>query len=445
MGKTARAKGSALPPWLRGLSLATLGLYLLLSVFVLWRSAVLTPYSDELDWVLRWRAAQASGDWARYLLAPINFHRIAWTFGLIALDIRAFAGTNAPLLVSGALSVGGMAWALGRQAANAASPPLALPAAAVAVMLTLMAGNLFDASQPICVDYTHGAVFAVLAVILAESRAREGPRWFGPAALACAMASALGDAAGLPVWPVLAWGALRRRDWRWLAVVLVVGGLFVGAYASGQGAQTAQSASAALHDPLGALRIAFNVLALPWGLLARAHAWIAGLVLALIAAAALATRGGVYASRSERIACGLILFSIGTAMMAGLGRTELESPLETPLRYAIFVTPLHVGLLMLALPYAGAMWENNRRAALTLWATLLVLLMAQDVAMGAKVIRASDLIRTTVAAFRAGRRTPEATSFVHPDLAHAEEVYAWLKRDGLFRHELHLKPAAPSR
>jgi hypothetical protein len=440
-----REKGAALAPWLRQLSLATLALYLLLSAYVLWRTAVLTPYSDEVDWVMRWREAQASGDWARYLLEPINFHRIPWTFGLIALDIRAFGGTNAPLILSGALSVAGMAWALGRQAANAAPAQLALPAAVAAVMLALMAGNVLDASQPICVDYTHGAVFAVLAIILAEGRERRTPGWRGAAALACAMASALGDAAGLAVWPVLAWGAFRRSDWRWLAAVLVTGGLFVAAYASGQGSDTAGAASAALRDPAGALRLALNVLALPWGLTARAHAWVLGLVVALLAAGALATRGGVYASRSERLACAFILFAVGTALMAGLGRTGLEAPLETPLRYAIFLAPLHVGFLMLALPYAGVLWDNNRRAAQAAWAALLIVLLAQNVVMAVKVIRASDLIRTTVAEFRAGRVTPEARVFVHPDLAHAEQVYAGMARDGLFEHELHLKPAAPAR
>jgi hypothetical protein len=435
----------ALAPWLRRFSLAALALYLALAAYVLWRTAVLTPYSDELDWLLRWREFDAEGNLAHYLLAPANLHRTVWTFALIDLDVRAFGGTNWPLIVSGALSVGGMAWALGRQAAAAAPPPLALPAAVAAVMLALMAGNVLDASQPICVDYTHGAVFAVLALILSEGRPRTGLGLRGSAALLCAIAAALGDAAALAVWPVMAWGALRRGDWRWLAAVVVVGGAFVGAYATGQGGETAGGAAAALRDPLNALRLALNLLALPWGLLARAQAWILGLAVALLAAWVLATRGGREASASERVACGFVLFTLGTAAMAALGRAGLEPALKTPLRYAILVTPLHVGLLMLVLQGAGASWRAHPRRVQAAAAALLAALLLQNVAMSAKVVRASDLIRSTVTEFRAGRATPLATALIYPDLPHATAVYGWLDREGLFRRELHLKAAAPAR
>ena len=174
--------------WLRRLSLAVLAFYLALCAWVLWRTAVLTPYADQLDWIARWRELQADHDWGRYLLTPINVHRIPATFGLIALDIGLFRGTNAPLILSGALSLAVMAWWLAREAARAAPQALRVPAAVVAAMLALMPGSVLDASQPICVDYTHGAVFAVLALVLAEGRPSGGLGWRAAAALACAMA-----------------------------------------------------------------------------------------------------------------------------------------------------------------------------------------------------------------------------------------------------------------
>jgi hypothetical protein len=441
----ARARGRVLAPWLRRLSLVTLGLYLALSAYLLWRTAVLTPFSDEIDWIHRWRELQLQGDWARYLLTPVNLHRLPMMFGLIAFDIQAFGGTNVPLIISGALSLGVMAWLLGREAARAAPPPLGLPAAAFAVMLALMAGNILDAATPICVNYTHGAVFAVLAMVLADGGSGDGLTWRRAAALVVTMVAALGDAAALPVWPVLAIGALRRRDWRFLAVVLVAGGVFVGLYASGLGGQTRSSTQGALHDPLGALRLALNFLMLPWTRLSLGFAWIGGLLIAGVGLSAVVVRGGRAASRAERIACSFILFSLGTAAMAGLGRSGLPDALNVPLRYSVHLAPLHIGLLMLALPYAGLLWRANRSLAQALIAAVLVLAAAQDAVMAMKVIRASDVVRNILADFRGGRRTPEMLTFVHPDLAHAEQVYADMRRDGLFQHELHLKPPTPTR
>jgi hypothetical protein len=311
-------------------------------------------------------------------------------------------------------------------------------------MLTLTAVNVLDASQPINVDYTHGAVFAVLALVLAEGDPRRGLGWRKAAALACAVLSGFGDAAGLAVWPAMAWGALQRRDWRWLAAVVSVGAAFIGFYASSQGAETGSSFGPALQDPANAARLALNVLALPWGVAVPAHAWILGLLVALLAVAALVAKGGPHAPRSERIASGLILFAVGTAAMAGLGRAGLESPLETPLRYAVFLAPLHTGFLMLALPFAAERWRGRVVLSAGL-AALLLALLAQDLVLAAKVVAGSDRIRSVIADFQAGRRTPEMRTMVHPDLARAEQDYAGLRRDGLFQHELHLKRAPSPR
>jgi hypothetical protein len=106
----------------------------------------------------------------------------------------------------------------------------------------------------------------------------------------------------------------------------------------------------------------------------------------------------------------------------------------------VLVTPMHVGLLMLALPWAGELWRANRTAAQALVAALVLGVLAQDVLMAVKVIRASDVNRNLIADFKAGLRTPAMQVTVHPDLARAEAVYAQLQRDGRFQQELHLKP-----
>lgn len=445
MGKTARAQGPALPPWLRRLTLTILALYLALAAYVLWRASVLTPFSDEIDWVQRWSDFQAHGDWAQYLLTPVNFHRIPLTFGLLAFDLQTLGGTNLPLIVSGALAVGGMAWLLAREAGKAAPPPLALPAAALAAMLALMAGNVLDAATPICVNYTHGAVFAVLAMVLAEGGEGRGLTLRRIAALAAAMVAGLGDAAALAVWPVFAFSAVRRRDWQWLTAVVAAGAAFLLPYASGQGGDTRTSAAAALADPLGAIRLALNYLMLPWTRLSLGFAWVGGLLVATLGLAAVAHGSSRYASRAERVAASFILFTLGTAAMAALGRSGMPDPLNVPLRYGVLVAPLHVGFLIFALPTAGVLWRANRGAAQALIAGVLLLAAAQNAVMALKVIRASDVVRTAIADFKAGVRTPEMLTFIHPNQAHAERVYAELARAGRFQHELHLKPPTPAR
>jgi hypothetical protein len=436
------AQASGEVRWLRWAAVAALAIYLAGALYLWRRSAVLTPYSDEFDWIFRWRQLQMAHDWPDYLLRPVNLHRMPWTFGLLALDIDGFGGTNLPLVLSGALSLAVMAWALAREAARAAPVPLAPAAGVLAAMLALMAGNVLDASSPITVNYTHGAVFAVLAIVLSEAA---GPRvrLWRAAALLCAMASGLGDAAGLAVWPVLALSALRRRDRPWLAVIVATGLPYLALYAAGQGHDTRASTFGALHDPHAAVQLALSCLALPWARLAPHLSWIAGLGVAALASVALATRGGETAPRAERVACALILFSLGVAAMAGLGRSGVETAVEAPVRYAVLMAPLHVGLLMLAAPWMAALWRANRKAAAALVVAALGLMLGQDALMSAKAIQATDALKAVIAEFQAGRRTPQMQVLVHPDLAHAQAMLDGLRRDGLFRGSQLARPSRP--
>jgi hypothetical protein len=338
MAKAARNRAAGQAPILRRAILAALCLYLALSVFVVWRATVLTPYSDEIDWIARWYAFQASHDWRGYLLAPVNFHRIPLTFGLLALDIQAFGGTNLPLVISGIVGLAIMAAVLATQASAAAPAPMKLPGAVLAAMLTLMAGSLLNAATPICANYIHGATLAVLAIVAAEGAERRDLAWRGPLALLLAIAAGFGDAAALAVWPVLALGAFRRRQWLWLAAVLAAGGGFVAYYMSGQLSGAGASASGALAHPMDAVRLALGFLMLPWSRLFLGLAWVGGLVAGVVAVALVLLRGGWHASAAERTACGLILFTLVTAVMAGLGRSGLEDPANVPLRYAVLVT-----------------------------------------------------------------------------------------------------------
>jgi hypothetical protein len=432
------------PAWLRrGVSLL-LAAYLGLTFYLVWRTAVLAPFSDEFTWVERWYQLKADHRWADYLLAPHNVSRPLWTRAALALDMGALGGGNTPLILSGVASLAVMATVLGREAVRAAPHPVKSVAGGLAVMLTLMAGNVLDASVPVYVTYTHAAVFAVLAIVLSEGSPGRGLGWRRAGAVACAVASAFGSGAGLALWPVMAWGALRRRDWSWLAAVLALGAAFIGLYLSGQG--HAPDGAWAIGESKSAAILGLSFLALPWTRAAPHFAWIGGGLIALSAIAMILLKGGAKATPSERVACGLMLFTLGAAAMAALGRSGMEDPHDVPLRYGLLAAPMHAGVVMLAAPLLAGLWRDDRRLlAQCLSLALLTSVFAQDAAFAAKAIAASDTIRAAIADFHAGARTPLIRTLVHPDPAHAEAISDRLARDDLFQHDLHLKPRAPAR
>ena len=116
-----------------------------------------------------------------------------------------------------------------------------------------------------------------------------------------------------------------------------------------------------------------------------------------------------------------------------------------PLRYALLMAPLHSGLIILALPYAARLRRALPTAGHALIAVALLGTAAQNALMAYKVVRASDLVRSTPADFKAGARRPEMLIFVHPDQAFAEAAYEQLRREGRFQRELHLKAAPAAR
>jgi len=418
---------------LRRAACVLLGAQIVLAAVIFSRSIVLVPVADQIDWLQRWLQLNQGRDAWSYLLEPHNHHRIVWTLALQAFDLSALGGDNIPLVTTGIVGVAAMTWLLAREAATAAGAVLKLPAATLAAMLMLNAAILMDASMPVFVAGVHGAVLSLLAILLGERKpATRG--WRAAGALACAAAAGLGNAAALVVWPVLAWGALRRRDWTWLGLVVTCGGLYILGYAHGQ--STEGSPLGALANPVQAAKIALGCLVLPWTRLAQGYGWIAGLAVFVLALTAMLLRGGRGAPAWERVACGLILFGLGAAGMAGLGRTDLVDPSNVPVRYTVFIAPMHIGLAMLTLRRAETLLRARPRAAQAVVLGVLGVMLLQNAVMGYRAIETTARIRTEVADFLQGRAVPEASDFPHRDRALAARVYTTLKHEGLFRRQL---------
>ncbi|THD65620.1 hypothetical protein [Phenylobacterium sp.] len=431
---------------LRGPARLTLGAALTIYVgaagWLVWRTSILEAYSDMYDWVARWRQLQADGDIGRYLWSPHNFHHLVWTFAVLDLDIRAFGAKSYLFLAVGVACLALVAAMLAWAGAAAAGRGLRLVGGGVAAALCLMGCNVLDATADINTTYVHALVFAVAAILLAEAPG-ERSRLRRAAALACAAAAGLGSAAGLAVWPALLFSAWRRGDRGASLAVVVAGGGFSLLYLVGQapGAGAAASVGTGLAGHLSeAGALVLNYLGLPWGRALPALGWLFGLVILAISLAALGFKGRRGADWSERAAVGLIVFSLTTALMAGAARTGVIAPSLVPMRYSVFLEPLHVGLWLLALPYVRSASARRPQAFEAAVVAVSVVLLAHQAVMAAYAVRTADANLRFIADFRNGLRYPQMQPIVYSDIKLIVAPADWMKREGFYQRELRPDP-----
>jgi hypothetical protein len=160
-----------------------------------------------------------------------------------------------------------------------------------------------------------------------------------------------------------------------------------------------------------------------------------GLVLAALglALAARAAKGEASRDRLDRLCCSLILFSLTAAAMAAVGRAYASPTMQIPVRYSVLMAPLHIGVLtLLAIRWPAVARLGSGRLAAVL-ACVFVVALGQQVVGRRLVLGYCARIREAVAAFDAGRRTPDMTQYVYPKLGHAEAITAEMKRRDLYQ------------
>jgi hypothetical protein len=411
-----------------------IGLFLYFGYF----TRILRPYSDLFDLIDFYFRFQESGNWLHYLLEPHNYHRLIWFRLLLALDLSLFKGSGLPFLVVALACHAAVAWLLIREIRRTPAQAMRLPAIAVILMLLLSTGVVVDLSVPANTPYVHTLFFAVLAIVLAEplagdSRRRTGVRRF--LALLCVCGAAFSNAVGLVLWPVLACMAWRggRADRGWLAQVLVVATVFTSAYLYGQGGE-AEAAPLTLASLMKSADYFFTFMGLPWARASGGAGWTVGMVFFAAAAAALLRAVGPEAGRAERVALGLILFSLGAAALAALGRRDIAEAVIVPGRYSLLMTPLKLGLVMVALPWLERRWSAWPRAVEAGCMVLLAVLLLKQVAIGQVVADAGRHLRATITQFHEGARTAEMRLLIHPDLRRAESLCLQMRQRGLYDH-----------
>ncbi len=399
---------------------------------------VLLPYSDMFDLLDVYFHAEATGDWLGYLLQPHSYHRIPVLRSLIALDVGVFKGTGIPFLVSAIVCVGWTAVLLARQALATPVRALRIPAAALTLAILLSTDNVVHVSVPANTPYPQALFFAVLAIALAEpayGATRRALTWRRAGALAAAGVAVLSLAAGAVVWPVLAFMAWRKGapDRAWLLLLLAAGGAFFAAYVHGLTLENSAGTLTAESLIKGADYF-FNFLGLPWARATPEGGRIIGAAMFGLSLLAIVRNGGPEASRHERIAVAMVLFSLGVAVLAAVGRQNITEAVLVPGRYNLLLTPMKVGLILLALPWLGRRLAAHQRTVETGVVAIFALFLTQQVMVGRIVVASAEHLRETITDFQLGVRTEEMKTLIHPNLDRAHDLQARIHDRGLYAH-----------
>jgi len=408
-------------------------IYLALFAYFAVRASILSPFTDMIDLVNDYFRALDQGQFIEHLFPPRNYHRIVWFRGLVALDVSLFRGTGLPLVITAAMCQAGIALVLAYEVRRVARG-LVVPLAILAAMLVYLTANAGDVSQAVNTAYIRTTFFAVLALAIASSAAQRRADWRRwAAAIAAAAAASFCLAVSLALWPIFALMAWRGKASQ-LTTILVtaVGVVFCTAYMSGQPVGAALQHGLDSRGLRNAAAYFLAYLGLPWtrGALLPGQLLGAGLLAASLFA--LARYGRRQSTRTQRLALGMILFSLGSAVLAAAGRSYMSAEINVPVRYAILMTPLHAAFLLLIAPAILQAWERCPCYVAYGLIAALALLMVQQALVGPVVVRAAERVRETIVLFHEGGRTPEMLRSVHPDLGIAEAGYAEMRRRGVY-------------
>jgi hypothetical protein len=245
------------------------------------------------------------------------------------------------------------------------------------------------------------------------------------------------------MWPILLWiGWCGRVGGRWLALLAGVAAICVAFYTYNLPpyglAPVLDTDVASFASPRHLFRLVdyfVAFLGLPFtrepafGLLGR----LIGLVLLLagVSAVLLATFSNRLKAPSDQFAVGMIMLGLGSAALAAVGRSELVN--EVPVRYTMFTTALHVGLLCLALPRLACRLATPHGRVLLNSTGLLfaALLLMQQVFIGRIAAQTAAAIARDADCFAEGIYTGPVSSVVTRAPAGAAEVLNRLRQQGL--------------
>jgi hypothetical protein len=118
------------------------------------------------------------------------------------------------------------------------------------------------------------------------------------------------------------------------------------------------------------------------------------------------------------------MIALGIAFLVALGRVDIEQEVKVPVRYAVFVAPLHIGLLAVALPHLAQLATRSKRqiALLGAGATFAAILLVLQVAAGRSAIIVSTSIANAIARFEETGLVEPGWEQLYPDVGQAKRV-----------------------
>ena len=411
---------------------------------VAWLTMIRAPSANMLDWLdAYWQYRQDGHVWA-YLLQFFQEHRLVWMRLLAAADASGLQSSGMPFIFVGLLALLGVAaWLTVIFRSGMAGSGADRALAWLCPMLVLVTANAMDCSIPVNIVYPLTLLFVVAACALFDSPGGSDAsaacrRWL---AVVMAGAAGLANAVGLLAWPVLLWAAwASRTGWRWLLVLAILSAAYGAAYVHGMvptGGLVPPPESPVEHAIKRAAYL-LAYLSLPVSRLPGVPqvklAVGVGLLLAGLGSVAYVGFRRRSASRLERISSCMILFAIASAALAAFGRADFAGTVDVPLRYTVLVTPLHVGLLGIALAASMRAPHLRQRPVPPLLCGVAVaaVLLFQQVLLGRHEVDVAASVRRTVAQFYDGARDPATEQIVYPGaIETADAIVARLRRAGL--------------
>lgn len=413
-------------------------------------SIIREPFWDMYSWVLHYLDYRRDGGWWAYLWAPHDVHRPVLIRLLTAFDIEVFSGVSYPFVVFATACHLATAWLLWRESRRNVHGRSGEVLGYMVLMLLLTSVAAVNCAVPLTNGYLHLLSASVLAIVLFDGEGEErapghSVTWRRCAAVLAAVSAPLASAAGWAIWPILLWIAWRGNAGRlWIVLVGIIGAAFAGIYGYGLtvtiGDSTTPVAGLA-SDLLARANYLVTYLGLPWtraAVLSVPGRTVGALLLA--AGIWVVVRRGLLrppAGRLERIAVALVMFSLASALLASVGRAGVtgRDDVLVPVRYAVLVTPLHVGLLWIVWPVLGRLLDGRRHrlaVSLTIAGTC-VLLLVQQIAAGQMAAATTARMRATIDRFLAGETDAEMTSVIYIDLDQARRELEMIRQAGLYQ------------
>ena len=314
-------------------------------------------------------------------------------------------------------------------------------------MIVLSAANATDCSLPINTTYTFTVFFALLSLVLFIGTEKPDikPGGWRICGIVAALASSFGTVAGLLMWPILLWVAGRERlGWAWKGTLAGLGVAYCLLYLQGlrylelgpiNSAGVVQFFSVPHLQKLTDYFFVF--LGLPFTRDPRLETFgrFFGIILFMAgtSAAIIATFSNHLNTRLGRIAVGIILFAIGAAVLATVGRGDMIEEVKVPVRYTMFSTMLQAGLLCIILPWTARIAEARTEWLIrAICLSFAIVLLILQVFIGRAAIAIADTISHDADCFAEGTQYGPVSQVVTRWPDDANRVLADLRQRGLW-------------